>query len=251
MFTKVVESDKKIVGGQIAEPHSIPFQAAILVKHENAVAFCGGSIINERTVLTAAHCVKNSQEAIVILGAHDLAANESTILQRRVNSSTYRLHPEFSFTHANMDIALILLPTAVNFSEAIKPIKLPSGYLFDESFSGETGTVSGFGQVCDNCSSSHLLRFTTNRVMSNEDCSKAFGFISSVPSESQICLSTAENKSGSCRGDSGGPLTILRNGEHLQIGISSFGYKKCEEGQPTVFTRLTRELISWIHKESQ
>lgn len=247
-FITKIQSDKKIVGGQIAEPHSIPYQVAILVRRGSAVTLCGGSLLNENAILTAGHCLKSSEKAVVILGAHDLSANESTV-QRWVNSSSsYRIHPEFSFNYANMDIALIILPTAINFSEAIQPVDLPSGFLFDELFSGEIGTVSGFGQTCDTCGSSQLLRFTTNRIMSNNDCSKAFSF-NAIPSDTQICASTSESKSGSCRGDSGGALTILRNEKALQVGISSFGYRICEEGQPTVFTRLTRELISWINEE--
>lgn len=248
-LTKKAQSDKKIVGGQIAEPHSIPYQAAILVRRgPKEVTLCGGSLVDEKFILTAGHCLKSSGTAVVILGAHDLTANESTAQRHWVNSSSYRIHPEFSFNYAHMDIALIVLPTSVNFSDAIQPVNLPSGFLFEESFSGEIGTVSGFGQTCDGCGPSHVLRFTTNRVMSNSDCSEAFGF-NAIPSDTQICLSTAESKSGSCRGDSGSPLTIGRNEKHLQIGLSSFGYRKCEEGQPTVFTRLTRELVAWIHEE--
>lgn len=44
-------------------------------------------------------------------------------------------------------------------------------------------------------------------------------------------------------------MTIQRDETPLQIGLSSFGYRKCEEGQPTVFTRLTRELVEWINEE--
>ena len=251
VLLKEVQLDEKIVGGQIAEPHSIPYQVAILVKRgPKHVTLCGGSLVNEKTILTAAHCLKSSEKAIVILGAHDITANETTIQRQFVNSSSYRIHPEFSFNYANMDIALIILPHFVNFTEAIQPVNLPSGFLLEEMFSGEIGTVSGFGQTCDTCGSSQLLRFTSNRVMSNDECSKSFGF-NAIPSDTQICVSTSESKSGNCRGDSGGPLVIVRSEMPLQIGLSSFGYKKCEEGQPTVFTRLTRELVLWINEEIQ
>lgn len=250
IFDKV-QSVEKIVGGQIVEPHSIPFYVAILaVRKSKEVTLCGGSLVKDKTILTAAHCLKSSEKAIVIVGAHDLTANESTVQRQFVNSSSYLIHPEFNFHYARMDVALINLPSSVNFSDAIQPVNLPSGFLFDESFSGEIGTVSGFGQTCDACGSSKFLRFTTNRVMGNSDCSEAFNF-NAIPSDTQICVSTTESKSGSCRGDSGSPLTILRDGKPLQIGISSFGYKKCEEGRPTVFTRLTREIISWIKEEIQ
>lgn len=143
-----------------------------------------------------------------------------------------------------------MLVTAVKYSAFIQPLKLPSGFLFEESFTGEIGTISGYGQHCDSCGTSQLLRFTKNRVMSNEECSKKFNF-NAIPSDTQICLSTADSNNGNCRGDSGGPVTIQRGDTPIQIGISSFGYRKCEQGEPTVFTRLTRELVTWIKQEIQ
>lgn len=268
-FAVAFAEDERIVGGEIAEPHSIPHQVAILIQRSaKRATFCGGSLLNTKTILTAGHCLKSTKSALVILGAHNLTATETGVERQLVNASNYRIHPHFNIAYANLDIALIFLPTPVIisgeripnsslddshvsfeiFSETIQPVNLPTGFLLDESFAGETGTISGFGQFCDACESSQVLRFTENRVLSNDDCSKSFTF-STIPSDTQICLSTAESKSGACRGDCGGPLTILRNGTAVQIGISSFGYKKCEEGKPTVFTRLTRDLIAWINEQ--
>lgn len=253
-----VLADNKIVGGQIAEPHSFPFQVALLVRRENKdTTFCGGSVIKENAVLTAAHCLMYGDRALLIFGAHDVTLIENGTVRQLVNKTSFRIHPEFNLQLARLDIALILLDTPIEYTDNIQAVKLPSRFLFDEPFSGEIGTVSGFGQYCDDCGSSHVLRFTQNRVMSNDDCSKQFNF-NAIPSDTQICLTTADTKSGNCRGDSGGPLTIKRadrlnkNEKNiLQIGISSFGRRKCEQGHPTVFTRLTRELVAWINEETE
>lgn len=246
-----VLADKKIVGGQIAEPNSIPFQVALLVRRDNKdTTFCGGSVINKKAVLTAAHCLMYGDRALLIFGAHDVTLNEKGTVRQLVNKTRFRIHPEFNLQLARLDIALILLDTPIDYTDNIQPVKLPSRFLFDELFSGEIGTVSGFGQYCDDCGSSHVLRFTQNRVMNNDDCSKLFNF-NAIPSDTQICLTTADTKSGNCRGDSGGPLTINRNESIIQIGISSFGRRKCEQGHPTVFTRLTRELVAWINEETE
>jgi trypsin len=205
------ESSKfnKIVGGQIAEPYSIPHQVAILIKKKNDdYILCGGSLLNEKTILTAAHCLKNSDGALVIIGGHDLTKNETGTEKQFVKSSSYRIHPQFNILLANLDIALVFLPNPVNFTKAIQPVKLPSGFQLEESFSDEIGTVSGFGQHCDDCGSSQFLRFTENRVMSENECAEYFG-VGTIPSETQLCLSTMETKSSNCRGDSGGPVTIV------------------------------------------
>lgn len=244
--------DHKIVGGEVAEPQQFPHQVALIVKPTlSHPTLCGGSLINDRTILTAAHCLHDARETLAVIGAHDIAeTSEKGVIRQLVNRTTFKVHPQFNFFQANLDIALIFLQTPVIFSHSIQPVKLPSKFLLDECFAGEIGTVSGFGQFCDSCGSSSLLRFTKNRIMSNQDCSKSFGF-SNIPSDFQICTSTSEAKAGICRGDSGGPLTIKRNESVVQIGLSSFGYRKCEEGQPTVFTRLTRELVTWINEEVQ
>lgn len=193
----------KIVGGQIAEQFSIPYQVAILIKKPNEeVYLCGGSLLDKKTVLTAGHCLKNSQEALVTIGAHDLTANETGTVKQFVNTTSYRIHPQFNFLFAYLDIALIKI-NEVKFTPSIKPVKLPSGFQLEEAFSGEIGKVSGFGQYCDSCGSSQFLRFTENRVMNNDECAKFFGY-GTIPSETQLCLSTMETKSSSCRGDSGG-----------------------------------------------
>lgn len=246
-----VVSVERIVGGQIAEPHSIPYQVALFIKRSPTnVLLCGGSLINEKTVLTAAHCLHSNDKAVVIIGAHNISGTEEGVEIKRVNSSNYKIHPEFNIKYAKVDIALIILPTPVTFSSQIKPVQLPSKAFTGESFAGDVGTVSGFGLTCDGCGSSQVLRFTTNRVLNSDECSESYPF-ASFPSETQVCVATSDNNSGNCRGDSGGPLTVTRNGTAVQIGLSSFGHYKCQEGLPTVFTRLTPELVQWIEEMSE
>lgn len=192
-------ANEKIVNGEIAEPETFAYQVAIILKKEGLGSLlCGGSVLTMRTILTAAHCLEGSSKGLVIMGSHELESNDTGIERRLVNSSAFRIHPDFDIRRAKFDVALIQLPEPVIFTKLIAPVKLPSGYQLDEPFSGELGTVSGFGAYCDGCSSSHQLRFTKNMVMSNLECSKKFE-INSIPSKTQICLSTSSSKSGTCR----------------------------------------------------
>lgn len=83
-----VKDEDRIVGGQIADPNSIPFQAALIVRRASGPNLCGGSLLDDKTILTAAHCLKGSDGALVILGGHDLTANETGVVKRMVPASS-------------------------------------------------------------------------------------------------------------------------------------------------------------------
>lgn len=161
--------------------------------------------------------------------------------------TNYRIHRQFNRTTLAFDIALIILPSRITFSKSIQPVELPSGYLLTERFSGELSTVAGWGKTCDDCGNAKILRFTQSRVMQNSECSKILKN-PNIPATNQICFSTIGTGSP-CLGDSGSPLTILRKDTIIQIALHSQGYKKCEAELPTIFMRLTKQLIEWITEE--
>jgi secreted trypsin-like serine protease len=201
--------------------------------------------------LTAAHCLFNAEYAVIIMGTHDVAANYSDVQRVKVNSSDFILHPNFSFRDGSLDIAIIHIREAIQFNDYIQPVEILSKHLFEETFVGEISTTTGHGQYCDtNCGPSSILRYSKNRIMSNNECRQYSTPLFVFPSDTQICISTMEHGVGSsCRGDSGSGLTIQRNNVTILVGLSSFGSRKCEEGRPAIFTRLTRSLVSWVWKE--
>lgn len=184
------------------------------------------------------------------MGTHNLLINDSSVQRVFVNKTNFIVHPHFNYQSASLDIAIVYVQQPIQFNEYVQPVTLPSNYLLEEMFVGELGTITGHGQYCGyDCSLSSVLRFSKNRVLSNDDCRELSPF-NSFPSETQICISTSENGVGSsCRGDSGSALTIVRHSQAVLIGISSFGNRKCDEGKPSIFTRLTREIVSWIWSE--
>lgn len=187
-------------------------------RRSKATVFCGGSIVKANAVLTAGHCLKSAARALVIMGAHDLIANETGVERQLVNASSFKIHPQFNLQRAQIDIGLIILPTPVIFTTTIAPVKLPWGFLLGETFSGEYGTVTGYGKYCDDCGSSSVLRFTQNLILSNDECSQWFTY-APTPTETQVCMRTKTDSgnAGSCRGDSGGPLTVVRNDTIIQV----------------------------------
>ncbi|XP_069970812.1 brachyurin-like [Penaeus vannamei] len=223
----------RIVGGTEAVPHSWPHQVALFV---DFLYFCGGSLISSEWVLTAAHCVDRHLSVEVVLGAHNLLEAEDT--QVTMSSSDFFAHEDWdSFTVAN-DIALVRLPTPVEFTDSIAPVKLPSS---DISV-GTIATPTGWGRQSDTAAAiSSVLRQVDVPVMESEDCDKIYGIVG----EGQVCVDSTGGQ-GTCHGDSGGPLNL--NG--MTYGIASFGSSAgCEAGEPDGFTRVFHYL-DWIEEKT-
>ncbi|XP_047486377.1 chymotrypsin BII-like [Penaeus chinensis] len=225
--------DTRIVGGTEAVPHSWPHQVALFI---DFLYFCGGSLISSEWVLTAAHCVDRHLSVEVVLGAHNIFEAEDT--QVTMSSSDFFTHEDWdSFSLAN-DIALVRLPTPVDFTESIAPVKLPSS---DISV-GTTATPTGWGRPADSADGiSNVLRQVDVPVMASEDCDKVYGIIG----KGQVCVDTTGGQ-GTCHGDSGGPLNL--NG--MTYGVTSFGSSVgCEAGEPDAFTRVFYYL-DWIEEKT-
>lgn len=234
----------RIVGGQVVTPHSHTYQAALLIRLSLlTTALCGGSLITSASVLTAAHCMENSQSTQVILGAHDFTTIEPTQNRQIIEPANYRFHPDYKKETFENDIAILYLPIDINFNQFIQPVIFPLPIDRDDLFAGEFATVTGWGETSDSSPRySPELRSAQNFVIPNSVCVATFG---ALITSSKLCMSTLGNR-GSCKGDSGGPLTITRRGETILIGVASiFAAASCESGFPVVFTRITYH-DSWI-----
>ncbi|XP_056633937.1 brachyurin-like [Diorhabda sublineata] len=234
---KKEKTHSKIVGGIESVPHSRPYQVALIVPVPGGTSFCGGSLISNKTILTAAHCVDSLTGGVdVILGAHNVRKKEKT--QLRLLASNIILHPDWNRNRLKNDIALINLPSEIEFTDYIKPIKIASE---DLDYGKEKALVSGWGRPFDGARGiSSVLREVDVPVITNSWCNlKYLG----VVGDGQVCVSGSDGKS-TCNGDSGGPLTF--NG--VQIGIVSFGVRLgCEVGWPAVFTRVS-SYVKWINE---
>ncbi|KAG5880061.1 hypothetical protein JTB14_034692 [Gonioctena quinquepunctata] len=230
----------RIIGGQDAVPHAYPYQVAIYVTSASSKDFCGGSLISQNYVLTAAHCVDEAVKVDLIFGAHNVSATEDT--QVRVTSSQFIVHPNWVKATKKNDIALIKLSTPIKETANIKTIKIASG---TSTFAGSQGIATGWGKTSNaQKKESSILKYITSPILSNDDCKKASNDYKKIVVPTILCLS-GQGKVGTCHGDSGGPLIV----DGVQIGLVSFGYKDCTAGFPSVFTRLT-EYKDWITKNS-
>ncbi|KYN21550.1 Serine proteinase stubble, partial [Trachymyrmex cornetzi] len=237
------QDQERIVGGKNADPGEWPWMVALLNAGRQ---FCGGSLIDNIHVLTAAHCVANMNSwdvarLIARLGDHNIKTNnEIRHIERRVKKVVR--HRGFNSRTLYNDVALLTLSEPVEFTEQIRPICLPSG---SQLYSGKTATVIGWGSLRESGPQPAILQEVSVPVWPNSECKLKYG--SAAPGgivDSFLCAGRATKDS--CSGDSGGPL-MVNDGRWTQVGIVSWGIG-CGKGQyPGVYTRVTH-FLQWIHK---
>ncbi|XP_044732865.1 chymotrypsin BI-like [Chrysoperla carnea] len=229
----------RVVGGHEAKIGQFPHQVGVFLQLSNGQAFCGGSLISKKYVLTAAHCAEGVSNFTLVLGAHNIRGNDPTRVELEAGKAL--VHPKYDNKNIVNDIAIITLPKEVQLNNNIQLIRLPSKS-DKSSHAEEPSIISGWGKPTDSASGiSPVLKYAENRILTNEYCGELL-FGREVP-KTQVCQS-GKNGNSACNGDSGGPLTITeKDNVKTQVGITSYGtILGCSIGLPTSYTRVSEYL---------
>nr|XP_031847689.1 chymotrypsin-1-like [Nomia melanderi] len=208
---------EQLVGGRDSQPGQFPYTVYLKLKGK---PFCGGAIIGNHHVITAAHCILNAnnktEDVEVVTGTIHL--NQGGETHRVAGLYPHPYYPDY----LDKDIGVIKLAEPINFNANQQPIALPS----DRTPAFVYGTVSGWGGTSSpptamSSSQQHL----SVKVIDTMVCKQTSGFIIS-----EICTLNGPD-SGTCLGDSGDPFVY----NNAVAGVASRGVP-CARGQPDIFT---------------
>ncbi|XP_062992941.1 serine protease 27-like, partial [Elgaria multicarinata webbii] len=241
----------RIVGGQPASDGLWPWQVAIL---RDGYFICGGSLIANQWVLSAAHCFTKSiatSKYDMLLGAYQLLNLSSHVVYSKVK--VIIPHPDYSGDIASIgDIALVKLTAPVTFTNYILPICLPDSSV---EFSLDSDCwVTGWGDVQQGVQLLPPLTLQELKVplISRATCNALFNVIllegmdRNPIKADMICTGDPEGGKDSCQGDSGGPLVCQLEGHWTQAGVVSWGMGCAIPNQPGVCSSVAF-YANWIN----
>jgi len=237
----------RVVNGDQAELGSHPW--AVSLEQESGAYFCGGSIISNRYIVTAAHCVTKGQRVWVHIGDHDKTTSSETNSIRIEGRA--KPHPKYNDANYENDIAIVKLDKEINFKDfsgTVTPVCLARkrGDIYEDA----EVVVAGWGALSEGGSQATVLMEATLTAISNSACGSDFIYDKSLITGNMLCA-VGKGKDA-CQGDSGGPLVAWdeRRAKFIQAGVVSWGYGCARPDAPGVYARVTK-LEKWVLKQAR
>ncbi|XP_031414027.1 coagulation factor X isoform X2 [Clupea harengus] len=232
--------DTRVVNGEDCPPGECPWQA--LLMNEEGMGFCGGTILNEFFILSAAHCMNQSKTITVILGEFNTLKEEGREASHEVE--LYITHKNYIPETYHNDIALIKLKTPIKFTKYIIPACLPDRDFAERILMRQAdGMISGFGRVREGGPQSTLLQKLTVPYVDRATCIESSSF---KISKHMFCAGYDKESKDACQGDSGGPHVTRYKGTWFVTGVVSWGEGCARMGKYGVYTQVSK-YIPWLN----
>ncbi|KAK7085179.1 hypothetical protein SK128_015723 [Halocaridina rubra] len=252
----------RIVGGEEVKPkNKYPWMARLSVKLGKFMSSCGGSLINNRFVITSAHCVYDGnkskyvkpQQVKVILADHNRFSTSDDVpgVTRTVPVSRIIPHENYDHSKFDHDMALLRLKKQLDLLayDEIKPICLPQREGI--SYKGYVATAIGWGLMdySDQSSLPDVLLEVTLPILSQRKCRRYVP--SGFPVKStMICTGTTAADVGICLGDSGGPLAVTEGDTYTLVGMPSATFDCGQPKTADVYVRVSK-YIDWVKDKTR
>ncbi|XP_037679147.1 serine protease 38-like [Choloepus didactylus] len=233
----------KVLGGSPAPEMKWPWQVSV---HYGGIHICGGSILNEYWILSAAHCFDKDKA----MGAYDMYVGLIDLGVATQHTQWFEvnrviLHPTYKLYHPiGGDVALVQLKSRIVFSESVLPICLAPPNV---NLQNLTCWATGWGLISRKGDTIDLLQEAQLPLISVFLCKLLYGSPSHIMPD-MLCAGNLLNIKTVCEGDSGGPLVCKHNGTWMQIGVVSWGRGCANPMYPGVYARVSY-FAEWIHQK--
>ncbi|XP_059195612.1 mast cell protease 4-like [Centropristis striata] len=220
-----------VINGQKAAEGSMRYMVS--VQNRTNHHFCGGFLISEDFVVTAAHCDDTSLTHVVV-GTNDLKKADG----QKISIKEKHKNPSYTTVGKGYDIMLLKLSKKAELDNSITTIPLPRPT--ENIRDGTQCRVAGWGSTRTGGAAVDELRVVDVSIIKERVCEKLWG--NNLPAH-VICAGGKETKKGFCQGDAGGPLVC--NGK--AVGVASFNQRgNCNYPDiPNVYTDISK-YIPWI-----
>ncbi|OWF45605.1 fibrinolytic enzyme, isozyme C-like [Mizuhopecten yessoensis] len=238
-----LKGESRIVGGDDAYINNYPWQASLRSYGQH---ICGAVILSEDFVLTAAHCVGNSASTYSIrVGSSSRVSGGSThSVSNVLQHENFQNSPNTGEGAFPNDIAIMKLSSSISFNSNKQPISLTSATNAQlAGYNEEDCVITGWGRTSSDSDLPTQLQKTNVKVLTDAVCTPYIGS-NYLNGDIHICLDGA-GASGSCNGDSGGPLACRVGNEFELAGVTSFGLVGCPTNSPSVYAE-TYAFRTWV-----
>ncbi|XP_066268603.1 suppressor of tumorigenicity 14 protein homolog [Branchiostoma lanceolatum] len=231
----------RIVGGTEPTRGAWPWQVSL---HDGGSHSCGASLVNTKFLVTAAHCVYDSQipgSWTAYLGLHEQGENTEQLQTRDVDRII--IHERYDAIRTDFDIALMELSSEINITDHVYPVCLPSD---DTEFAvGTNCWISGWGSVADGGVQATTLQEAEVPLVDTTVCDDAVHYDGQI-TDRMLCAGYDAGGIDACQGDSGGPLVCQDGVTWYLVGVTSWGDGCGQPNKPGIYADV-KYLRDWIN----